>query len=362
MIWYLLNILMVTIAYLWPSKEVEGAANFEVSKTVKKRVCVVGSFCWIILSGLRHVSIGADTEVYKNAFDKSQLNEWDKLFENLYNKYILGEEIKDPGYRIIEKFVHIFSDDYQIFLIIIAVLFFTAMGIFLYNLSSNPYLSYILFSTLFYSFFAITGHRQTIATAIVVLLGTFLIKNKKFIPFLIITILASTIHMSCLCFLPFYFISKIKINNITLLIYWGAIAGSFVLRYQLLNFLQSIIGYEQYQDLDGARASTFLYLLLAIGLIVTFFHQKLLEGDNSEKIQISINALMLACFFCPLLLINQSMMRLVQYFSLFLMIILPEIAKIFPKKNDKIVYVMLITGALIGLFALNDLTYKFFWQ
>ena len=363
MIWYLLNILIITIAYLWPSRQTNERSFTDVPKATRKRVCIVGSIGWIILSGLRHLEIGADTKAYKlYSFDIVDRISWESAFQNVYDKYILGYEIKDPGYDIIEKLVRVFTDEYQVFLTLIAILFFTAMGVFIYKLSSNPYISYVLFSALFYSFFAITGHRQTIATAIVVLLGTYLIKKKKFISFLIITVLASTVHISCLCFIPFYFISKIKINKATLLMYWVGIIGAFVFRYQLLSFLQSIIGYEDYQDYEGAGAGTFLYLLLAIGLIVSFFHKNLLEGENKGVVRISINALMLACFFSPLLLINQSAMRLVQYFSLFLMIILPEVAKIFSKRNDKTVYTMVVTGALVGLLILNNPTYKFFWQ
>ena len=362
MIWYLLNILIITIAYLWPTKQTEEELGYETSKAVKKRVCIVGSLGWIILSGLRHLSIGADTEAYSFSYDRIKKMSWDKLFQDLYDKYFLGEEIKDPGFEIIEKASHFLTDSYQVFLVMIAVLFFVCLGVFIYKFSNNPYISYILFSTLFYSFFAITGHRQTIATAFVVLLGSFLIYKKKLISFLIVVLLASTIHMSCLCFIPFYFISRIKINKLTLLMYWVGVAGSFVFRYQLLDLLQSMIGYENYQDYEGASAGTFLYLLLAIGVVVTFFHKKLLEGDNQLVVQMAINALMLACFFSPLLLINQSMMRLVQYFSLFLMIILPNIVKIFAKKNDKTIYTMVIVVVLVGLLAMTNPVYKYFWQ
>ena len=362
MIWYLLNILIVTIAYLWPIKQTEVDDGFGISKTRKKWVCIVGSFGWIIFSGFRHLSIGADTIAYKHVFEKTATMHWDELFQDLYNKFILGEKILDPGYRIVEKFVQVFTNDYQIFLIIIAVLFFTSMGVFLYKFSSDPYLGYILFSTLFYSFFAITGHRQTIATAIVVFMGTFLIKKKMFIPFLIITLLASTIHFSCLCFLPFYFISKIKINKATLLMYWAGIAGAFVFRNQLFSFLQSIIGYEDYKQTEGARVNTFLFVLLIVGVVVTFFHKKLLEGDNCEIVQMSINALMLACFFCPLILINENTMRVVQYFSLFLMIILPELIFIFSKKTDRTIIKMIFVGLLCFLLFKDPLSYKFFWQ
>ena len=64
-------------------------------------------------------------------------------------------------------------------------------------------ISWVVYSTLFYSFFAITGHRQTIATGIVVWGGLECIRKRKLIPFLLLTFVAYTIHASAICVLPF---------------------------------------------------------------------------------------------------------------------------------------------------------------
>lgn len=362
MVWYLLNIAIITLAYLWPSRQNVLEAGYDVSVTKRKRVCVVGSITWILLSGLRHLSVGPDTATYKMMFERVFNQSWSTLFGNFYDGYFGNiENLRDPGYPMFEKIFQIFSKDYQVYLVFIAALFFVALGIFLYKFARNPYLGYILFSTLFYSFYAITGIRQTIATTFVVLLGTFLIKKRKFIPFLIVVLLASTIHLSCLCFLPFYFIAKIPINKATMIMYWIAIAGSFLLRYQLLDLLKSIVGYEQYNDYEGAGAGIFMVLILIVALVVTVFQKRLL-ASNPETMRITINALMVACFFVPLSLINQSCMRVVYYFALFLMILLPELAQLFAKESDKKIYNLFATILLITLFILNEPTYKFFWQ
>lgn len=364
MIWYLLNIFILTIAYLWPSKlEVSDPIDSAVSQSTRKRVCIIGSVGWIILSGLRHYSIGDDTQSYGVRFESGSSSSWNDLFENLYEKYILGVEHKDPGFFILQKFVSVFTKEYQVFLILIAVLFFVSMGVVIYKFSRNPYVSYVLFSTLFYSFFAITGNRQTIATAIALFLGYFLIKKRKFIPFVITVLLASTIHASAVAIMPFYFISRIKINKGTLVGYIAAIILAFMFRYQLLDILKFMAGYDSYTDDETAAAGTFIYLLLAIGLFVIVFHKRLLE-TNTEVVNVSINAVLVACAFSSLLLINPAFMRVVQYYSLFLLFLLPEMVKILPKKNDQKILTMIIVGMLIGLFVVTgaNVTYKFFWQ
>lgn len=367
MIWYLINILILTIAWLLPAHTSQEALLGEAKKSLeeqrrKKRLCIVGTVCWILLSGLRALSVGPDTLAYKiHRFDSTIKTPWRNIIYDFYNKYVNGAEIKDPGYTILEKAFQIFSTDYQVFLIFIAVVFFVPMGIFIYKYSRNPYVSFILFSCLFYSFFAITGHRQTIATAFAVFIGIELIKRRKLIWFLLLVIVFSTIHASALCFIPFYWISKIKINKITLGIYWIAIVAAFLFRYQLLAFLQSLIGYEGYQDYEGAGAGTFMLMLFLVAAVVTIFH-KLLLKSNQPMVRMSINALLCACFFSPLLLINPSTMRVVQYYSLFLLILLPEIAVIFKGQKDRVVYNIVCCFLLIALLVLNQPQYSFFWQ
>lgn len=375
MFWYLLNILIFTIAWLWPVGSMKNSIQVTVSsenlenRIRKKRVCITATITWIILSGLRAWSVGTDTLSYKiNRFDKTLNMSWEDVFSNFYLKYVMDADIKDPAYTLVEKIFQIFSANYQLFLIFIAILFFVPLGIMIYKYSTNPHLSYVLFSCLFYSFFAITGHRQTIATAIVVFCGTELIRRRKLILFLLIVAISSMIHASAICFLPFYWISKIKITRISLGIYWGVIILSFPFRNQLLSLLQSIVGYEQYGDTGTASAGTFMFLLILLAIFITIFYRVILkkskENMNAEQqsmLVFSINALMVACFFSPLLLINQSFMRVVQYYSIFMLFILPQCKLVFVKK-DNILFETLCSGVMILLLISNQPVYHFFWQ
>lgn len=329
----------------------------------KKVFCFLASLQWILISGLRHLSIGADTYSYKIfRFNKTLNLSWDQVLGQFTDKYIGGNAtIKDPSYTIIEKVFQIFSDDYQLFLVFIAIIFFGTMGILIYKHSRDPLISFILFSSLFFSFFAVTGHRQTIATAVAVFGGFFLIKKNKAIPFILLVLFASTIHGSAICFLPFYWFSKIRINKISLTVYWVAIALSFIFRYELLALLQSVVGYEQYEDFEGAGAGTFMLLLFILAIAVTVFHKAILsvDGENSRRF---INALMIACFFSSLLLINQSFMRVVQYYSLFLMLLMPAVEEIFIRDWDKRAFKIVCITVLILLLVKVRPVYMFFWQ
>ena len=154
------------------------------------------------------------------------------------------------------------------------------MGKFIYKYSKNVYLSYILFSCLFYSFYAITGLRQTIATALVVFCGIDLIKERKFYKFVFLIMIASTIHASALCFLPFYWISRINISYKMILVYWGLIIGSFLFKNQVFNVFRLISGYDNYEFYSGATGGTFLLLLLLLALFSSIFYKKIIGNHR----------------------------------------------------------------------------------
>lgn len=76
MIWYLLNILMITFTWLWPVDVITTEKNilkknYKTYIIRKKRVCVIATLNWITLSGLRGLEIGADTLAYKEYFNET---------------------------------------------------------------------------------------------------------------------------------------------------------------------------------------------------------------------------------------------------------------------------------------------------
>lgn len=363
MIWYLFNIFIVTLIWIVQKNDIIISTVLKNRITIgkNKMVCIIGSLNWIILSGLRDISVGADTYSYKvNFFDKIDSISWNRLLNDFYNKYILRlpDMEKDLGYRVFEKIFHLFSNNYQLYLIFIAIIFFVLMGRFIYKYSKNAYLSYVLFSCLFYSFYAITGLRQTIATALVVFCGTELIKDRKFYKFLFLIMIASTIHASALCFLPFYWISRINISYKTILVYWGLIISSFLFRTQVFKVFKLISGYDNYKFDSGATGGTFLLLLLVLAVFISIFCEKIIDDFISS---ISLNALFISCIFSSMLLINPACMRVIQYYSIFLVLLLPKCQNIFVNKSKNL-FNILIPSILILLLILNNPTYSFFWM
>ncbi len=323
------------------------------------------SLILILQSGLRNVAVGADTYNYYNDFNQTATLTWEDVYDKFVYYYTLGLD-KDPGYYALQKFVHVFTDNFQIYLFLIAIIFFSALANFLTNnlyKTTDIILAYILYVCLFYPFFSITGIRQTVATAVLLYSYNF-VKSRKLIFFLICILIASTLHKSSLIFLPFYFLSNIKNVKRN---YWVSLMIFpllMIFNRELTGYLTAIGGYEEFGEFEGAGTITFTSFLLLVALVTSFKMKRILQlpGNNVP----SLNALTIALILTPLTWINPSAMRVVQYFSIFLLVLIPNIIQSYKYESKKlkefIWCVTLLTLLLLLIKSSWDTEYKFFWQ
>ena len=361
---YYINVFLEIIAGLVLSYGVTdnlGILNQRVMSNDRKKIyCVFSGTLWILISGLRALSVGADTQAYYISYNVVKNESISALFDNIYKKYILHQDIRDPGYDFFVKLTQYFTENYQIYLIIVAIIFMVPFTMWIIRESKNPIISFVLYSSLFYAFFSITGIRQTIATALVVLIGDKMVKERKFYLFASICLLASTIHQSALVFFPFYFVSKIPVSRKSILGWVSVIMMAFVFRYQLKVILIDASGYTDYaEEYAGAGTSTFTLLLICLFVLSILSYKRDHELKKNNRFYVALYS---AMFFVPLTWINPSAMRIVQYFSLYLVILIPEmIQSTFDNKSQKIVSLMAVVVLIVLLLRSNP-SYSFFWQ
>lgn len=355
MIIYLVNILFLFIwayIFLTPKERVK-------LERPEKYFCMAAAMQWILLSGLRGMSVGADTLAYKYLFNNMKYKSWDVLWGNFFGKIFFFKDVKEPGFPLLEKIFQIFTDNYQVWLIFIAIVFTVPMAVWIYKRSSNVFVSFLIYSCLFYSFFAITGIRQTIATGFAVFVGDFLIKKRKFVLYIIMVLLMSTIHRSCLVCIPLYFIYNKKITIPYVSVMLAIMVFTFVFRNQVTLFLADASGYDGYGIQEGAGAYTFTALMIMI-TIVALWRKKYILEQNPESAS-CFNALILAMVFVPMTFVDPNTMRIVQYFSVYIMLMIPEILNSF-EKREKIIATTVAMFVLIFLFIRINPQYTFFWQ
>lgn len=333
----------------------------------RKKYIQIVSFILILQSGLRNVAVGADTYAYFLKFEDVKTMSWSKIIEAISEYYELGIG-KDPGYLAFQKIVQIFTSEYQVFLFVIAIIFFSALGNFIYKNTTrlnDAIIAFVIYSVLFYSFFSITGHRQTIATA-ATLFGYELIKKKRLFNFLFLIILASTIHKSVLIFIPFYFVAHIKKTKI---IYVGALIlfpFFMIYRNSLADYFKVLGGYENFETIEETGTYTFTAMFLLISIVAIFRNTIILKNNINAKH--FYNAFVIALLLIPLTWVNPNAMRVVQYFSIFMLLFIPEIIFSFENISRKVrkditaVVIVLLFFLFIQSNWNRSNEYDFFWN
>ena len=351
---YLINLLLIIIfGYALTYKN--------TSENNTKIYCGMVALQWILVSGLRHMSIGADTEAYSWYFYEAETISWKKSFENVFDYVFKGSDsVKDPGYVVFEKICHLITDNYQIFLLLIALIFTGIMAVWIYRNSSMPMVSYIIYSTLFYSFFALTGHRQTIATALIVFWGYKYIKERKLIKFLILAFLAFIIHKSSIVFVPFYFIANIPITVPYVIIALIVIAVIVVFGRSFYGIVAEALGYTEDQVAYDGGGAEFYALVLTLLCVITLVLYMVYK-DKTEKATHIFNITLLTLMSSLLVMQHQGFMRIQQYYSLFIMISFPEVINSFREKDRPFVSIGAM-GVLVVYLFLQSPQYLFFWQ
>ena len=350
-----MNIFVINILFtmLW------GFILLAVSPNAQKRKLYIAlmSINWILISGLRGLSVGADTLSYRRRFEHTLSTPWSELFENFYVVYV-NEEGKDPGYAVFEKIVQIFTDNYQVYLVIVAAVFFIGLAFWISRYSSEPCMSYLIFSSFLFGFYALTGLRQTIATVLVVFIGSKLIEKRKFLPFLLVVLVAFTVHKSAICFLPFYFLSRIPVNKKSILAVFCTTPILFLYNDQIFRVLGYLVGYE-YDEIEnrGAYGFTFMYIAVTVVMLILLKYIR----EKCPHYKMYYNALFMGLLFLPLVFVNPTAMRVVQYYSLFLMLSVPEIVRAFDKKTGSVIYTLMLV-ILFSASSVYNYEYVFFWQ
>ncbi len=323
----------------------------------RKAFICLSTVQWILISGLRGMSVSPDMYSYKLRYQTALHTSWKQVFRAFYDVYV-NEEGKDPGYTLFEKITQLFIRNYQAYLFIVAVIFFVCLAVWIYRNSKLPCFSYLIFSAFLFGFYAITGTRQTIATALVVLIGSELIKRREFWKFLLVCAVAFTIHKSSMVALPFYFISQKEITAKYSLAVFGAFPILFVFRNQYVEVLKYISGYD-YDAFESSGAYGFTLVYMAV-CAVSMILIKYIKA-NTENYKLYYNALFMGSLFLPAVFVNPALMRVVQYFTLYLMLMIPEIVYAIEKKYRTIAYSVMVFVLFLASNVYNY-SYQFFWQ
>ncbi len=326
----------------------------------KKVYCTIVAVQWILISGLRAWNVGNDTQGYAERFYRDINVSWESIISDYWNYLFNGLNVKDPGFYLLEKIFQIFSQDYQVWLFFIAIVFTGLMARWVYKYSTMPDISFVIYSVLFFSFYSLTGHRQTMATALIFFVGYELAKKRQFVKFAIVAFIAFSLHKSSLVFIVYYFIANINITPMYAGIMGITSLGVAILGKQLYGPVALALGFSEEQlSYDGGGAETFATVLLLLCIVAFGFYPWISKQRRDAKN--IYNLLFLTVITTLLVYQQQGFMRIQQYFSLIIMVVVPEIIQAIDRRYRVFAYLFVIVFLMI-YFLRQNFKYKFFFM
>ena len=301
----------------------------------------------IIWAGFRSGAGYVDTNAYIRMYEKIPTGIGD-LFH-----YITVVQTKDPGFSIYLAIIKkIFGSSYTPFLFISALIQGLAVTFFFRKYSSQFMISMFIFiaSTEYFSWM-FNGLRQFLAVAIALIAFRFLFE-KKYIPYVLLILLASTIHLTAIILLPVAFIVNSRPWSIRVFIVLGIAIFALIATNQFTDFLNSSLQDTQYSDsveywqqehFGGTNPIRVLVQIVPT-VIAVVARRKLAENSN-RLIDISINMSVVSSAIWLISMVTSGIHigRLPIYVSLFNNILLPyEIQILFNEKDQRIVKIAMV--------------------
>lgn len=236
-----------------------------------------------------------DTAAYIASFDAFTPS-WEYLAD------ILEKREKGYGFAILMWiFKFLISDNPQAWLMFVALV---CCGCVMY--AFKRFSPFFFFTTLIYilscSFsWAMNGIRQYLCVTVLFACAPLLIR-KKWVPLILITLILSTIHQTCLIMLPIFFVAHTKpwskwmllsvAGTLTLCSWPGLIADS-------ADVILQHSDYSNLSDSFGSGVNPIRTAFFSIPAILAIIYRKRLAALKSPIVDICINmSIITACLYC----------------------------------------------------------------
>ena len=324
----------------------------------------------VLESSLRNVYVGPDTIRYYSSFNSVENMSWGEVLGSFRTAYLEAEG-KDPGFTIFMKIINTFTRDFNIFLFFCALPFFIPLGKLLYRYSSSI-IQLVFAFTLYVALFnivALSGVRQQIATGFCFMAFLQLDRNNNWKAILFI-LLGATIHISALIFaiVPFLRICSPSLIKSVHLASFATIPFVIVYAAPIMLLLASFLANDYYtiyaESESESKGSSYTYIIL-MELLSLFCYIALKKDDlkNDKRKKLLYVMLPMLTMTAPLISLNGAMIRVGQYFTLYMMLLVPAAIDSIAKNVERTaLYIGMIAALVFLTMRSGDFNYYFFWQ
>lgn len=328
-----------------------------IFKISKKKYCIIIGVAMTLIVGFRDINLGMnDTSlIYLPIF-----SELSKLSISESFNFIKNSNIEVVFYML-TRFYLIITNNYRIYLIILAMPLNFFVSRFIYKYSKIPFLSFIIFFSLNYFAMEFTLLKHCIALSILILSYDYIVK-KDFKRFVLVVILAAFFHRTAIIFLIVYPLGNLKTGykNISAIVI--SLFASVAIGKDILNVLILAININHYTKYINADSNTltFFFLNLFIYLFVIIFFKKYKkENEYNRLMNIFTIGICISTFATT---IGESL-RMSTYFTIYSLILLPNAINVITQRVNKDIIIILLSFLLIMYFFLftmnNNMIYPY---
>lgn len=300
---------------------------------------------------IRDFNVGIDIEGYMLMYEKTKLVHWDNW------DYVYFEN----GYIALMKICNMIGLSARGFFYVVYFIILFPIYLFIKKYSPKPLLSVILYICYQFFVFDLTGLRQAIAMSIVLLAYMFLLRqrSKDLLRFIIVVLIAMTIHRSSIIALATCLIIRIPINFKTLTLFIaGMIACTALNQVGVAEVLALYDNTHYMYSTDESQQLGLSLVLMILFTLCTMFATKVLSRNKDASYVCSLEskmAVLLAASVCLMCLFNGSiLLRSTMYLYIVFIISIPIFASCFDRISNTIITVTLCL-LMITFFFLSDL-------
>ena len=289
----------------------------------------------IFFAGMR--SYVADTSAYINIFNQYP------LFSAAHD-VIFDSSAREPGFRVFSILIKTYiSQDYQVWLFIIATISGICIMYPLYKYSCNYGISLFLFMASCQFTWMFNGMRQFLVASILLACTPFILEKKP-IPYIIIVLILSTFHKSSLIMIPAYFIVDSEPWSKRSMLFIACTILAMMFTSQFTGLLDSVVENSDYATSIGEfkgnddGTSPIRILVESIPIVIAFIYRDRIKEKLTPIVKISINMSLISSGVYIISKIAKSgvlLGRLPIYFSLYNLLLLPWLINNTFEKNER---------------------------
>lgn len=289
----------------------------------------------IFFAGMR--SYVADTSAYINTFNQYPLF-------SVAHDVIFDSSAREPGFIVFSILIKTYiSQDYQVWLFIIATISGICIMYPLYKYSCNYGISLFLFMASCQFTWMFNGMRQFLVASILFACTPFILEKKP-IPYIIIVLILSTFHKSALIMIPAYFIVDSEPWSKRSMLFIACIILAMMFTSQFTGLLDTVVENSDYATSIGEfkgnddGTSPIRILVESIPIVIAFIYRDRIKEKLTPIVKISINMSLISSGVYIISKIAKSgvlLGRLPIYFSLYNLLLLPWLINNTFEKNER---------------------------